>query len=105
MFVIKQNDTLPHLEVQLLDVDDNPINLDLCGVHFHMNERNGGNVIDTPAIILNEIDGQVKYEWQLGDTDKVGIYECEFEINMPDGNIVTVPTDGYFLVGIVKELA
>jgi len=36
MFAIKQNDTLPTLEAQLFDNNANPINLDLCGVKFHM---------------------------------------------------------------------
>ena len=31
-FTIKQNDTLPSLESQLLDVDGNPVNLEMCGV-------------------------------------------------------------------------
>ena len=104
MFTIKQNDTLPNLEAQLLDYTGSPINLDLCGVHFHMNKY-GTNIINRPAMITDAINGRVKIEWQQGDTGVVGTYQCEFEVNMPDGKIITVPNDGYFLISIVKELA
>lgn len=94
MLTIKQNDTLPYLEAQLIDADGNPINLDLCSVKFHMANFRG-----------NVENGEVKVEWQEGDTDAVGTYKCEFEINMPDGKVITVPNDDYFLISIVKELA
>lgn len=103
MFTIKQNDTLPTMEVQLIDVEGNPLNLDLCGVHFHM--LGGGKEINRPATIVDGGQGKVQVEWQEGETDTVGTFKCEFEINMPDGSIITVPNDGYFLLQIVPELA
>jgi hypothetical protein len=105
MFIIKQNDTLPNLEVQLIDIEGNPLNLDLCGVHFHMKGPDGGVKINRQATILDVEQGKVKVEWREGDTGEVGTYKCEFEINMPDGKILTVPNDGYFLIQIVPELA
>lgn len=105
MFTIKQNDTLPNLEAQLIDYSGAPINLDLCGVHFHMQGYNGLVKINRLATIENPETGNVKIEWLDGDTDTVGTFKCEFEVNMPDGKIITVPNDGYFLISIVKELA
>jgi hypothetical protein len=105
MFVIKQNDTLPSLEAQLIDYAGAPIDLDLCGVHFHMQGYNGLVKINRPTTIVNVETGDVKVEWQTGDTDTVGTFKCEFEVNMPDGKIITVPNDGYFLISVVKELA
>ena len=105
MFTMKQNDTLPNVEVQLIDIEGNPINLDLCGVHFHMMCTNGELKINRPATIVNAENGEVKVEWQEGETDTAGTFICEFEINMPDGKTLTVPNDGYFLISIVKELA
>jgi hypothetical protein len=105
MFVIKQNDTLPSLEAQLMDSNDNPLNLDLCGVHFHMSDHKGVVKINRPAQIIDAEKGIVKVDWQDGDTSKDGLYKCEFEVNMPDSKVVTVPNDGYFLIQIVKELA
>lgn len=104
MFTIKQNDTLPTLEAQLIDHNNNPINLELCGVRFHMNQYDE-IIINKPATIVDIELGMVKVEWQEEDTGKTGTYKCEFEVNMPDGNIITVPNDGYFLVSIIRELA
>lgn len=105
MFTIKQNDTLPNLEAQLLDNNGASINLDLCGVHFHMVNYKGVEKINRPATITNIATGEVKVEWQTGDTSEIGTYKCEFEVNMPDGKVLTVPNDGYFLISVVKELA
>lgn len=104
MFTIKQGDTLPILEAQLIDCAGNPINLELCGVHFHMS-RHGTNIINRSAAITDIENGRVKIEWQEGETSTVGTYQCEFEVNMPDGKIITVPNNGYFLIEIIKELA
>jgi len=105
MFTIKQNDTLPNLEAQLFDYDDVPINLELCGVHFHMMDKKLVIKINRLVTIDDMEQGKVKVEWQEGDTKETGTFKCEFEVNMPDGKIITVPNDGYFLISIVPELA
>jgi len=105
IFTIKQNDTLPILEVQLFDADGNPINLDLCGVHFHMKNKYSSETIKKQASIKDVENGIVQVIWEDGDTSKVGIYQYEFEINMPDGSILTVPNNSYLIIQIVKELA
>ena len=105
MFVIKENDTLPYLEAQLVDAYNEPLNLDLCGVHFHMSDFRGKIRLNKPAIIIDAEKGEVIVEWETGDTDTAGTYKCEFEVNMPDGKIITIHNDGYFLISIVKELA
>lgn len=104
-FVIKQNDTKPALEAQLINSDGHPINLDMCGVMFHMKDIYGRKEINKPAIITDAENGKVKYEWEQGDTDITGIMQCEFQITFTDNSILTVPNDGYFLIRIVKELA
>ena len=103
MFTIKQNDTLPNMEAQLIDIEGNPLNLDLCGVHFHM--KNGSKEINRPAVIVDVGQGKVQVEWLEGETNTTGTFKCEFEVNMPDGKILTIPNDGYFLISIVRELA
>ena len=104
-FILKQNDTLPVLEAQLLNADGTPINLDLCGVHFHMKALDGRKLINRPAEIVDAENGKVKVTWQEGDTDTAGICKCEFEIVFPDSTILTIPNDGYFLVKVVNEIA
>lgn len=104
MFVIKQNDTLPHLEARLIDADGNPINLDLCGVHFHMLNKWDSIKINRPVEIVDSELGDIRVIWQEGDTSESGMYNAEFEINMPNGDIISVPNDGYFIIKIVREL-
>jgi hypothetical protein len=103
-FHIKQNDTRPALEAQLFDAENNPINLDMCGVRFHMRDMYDRKEISRPATIVNAAQGQIRVDWQTGDTDTIGIMRCEFEITFTDNTILTVPNDGYFLISIVPEL-
>lgn len=104
MFVIKQNDTLPNLEAQLIDADGTPLNLELCGVWFRMVYGRQMMKVNRSATITDMANGKVKVEWQDGDTDTPGLYRAEFEIHMPDDKIITVPNDGYFLINIVQKL-
>lgn len=103
-FAIKQNDTVPALEAQLIDADGKPINLDMCGVRFHMRGSFGRKEINRVVNIIDAEQGQVQVDWQDGETDTTGIFNCEFEITFPDNSILTVPNDGYFLIKIIKEL-
>lgn len=105
MFVIKQNDTLPNLEAQLLDHEGDPINLDLCGVKFHMVDIKGLVQINREVTMVNIATGEIKVNWLDGDTTESGIFKGEFEVNMPDGKIITIPNNGYFTINIIKELA
>ncbi len=104
MFTIKQNDTLPTIEAQLLDASGNPVNLDLCGVKLYMKHGFGQKEIEKLATITDVENGKVKVEWQDGDTDTPGTYKCEFEVNMPDGKVISIPNDGYFLISVIPEL-
>ncbi len=104
-FTIKQNDTAPALEAQLLDSEGNPINLDMCGVRFHMQNRYTKKTLIKPATIVDAEKGLVRVDWQEGDTDTVSSYKCEFQITFTDDTILTIPNDGYFLINIIRELA
>lgn len=104
-FYIKRNDTAPSLEAQLIDADGNPINLDMCGVRFIMQDGFGRVNINRPATIIDAAQGRVQVDWQEGDTSVAGVMRCEFEIVFTDGSVMTVPNDGYFMIQIVEELA
>lgn len=104
MFVIKQNDTLPILEVQLLDCNNNPVNLDLCGVRFHMTDRRGIVKINRQIEIKDIEQGIVRVVWGEGETSGVGLFKGEIQVNFPNGNISTYPNTGYIDIKIVKEL-
>lgn len=105
MFKIKQGDTLPHLQVQLVDAEDKPVNLQLSGVMFHMKDRTGKVVINRPATITDELEGNVSVEWLKADTKDIGAFKAEFQVTFPDNNVLTIPNDKYLSILIYGELA
>lgn len=102
MFVIKQNDTLPYLEVVLYDCNGDILNLDLCGVTFNLIGEDFEISRQVDEIISDE--GKVIIKFKKEETKVGGIYYGDFKVNMPDGEILSVPNDSYFLVGIAKDL-
>lgn len=104
-YLLKQNDTRPYMEAQLLDANGEPVNLDFCGVHFHMKSLCSGKMINRPAEIVDAENGKVKVTWREGDLEVPGSYKCEFQVNFTDFTTLTVPNDGYFLIRIIEELA
>jgi hypothetical protein len=103
-YTLKQNDTLPAIEAQLINADGTPINLDLCGVRFHAQSFDRKKLIVKQAEIIDAENGKVRVKWKEGDTDTAGNYRAEFEIVFTDSTILTVPNDGYFLVKIIPEI-
>lgn len=105
-FTIKQNDTRPNLDAQLLNADSLPIDLTGCTVRFLMASTSDGAVkINAVCAITDAVNGKVRYYWQYGDTAVFGDYKAEFEITFPDGSKQTVPNDGYLVISVVKEIA
>jgi hypothetical protein len=105
-FNIKEGDTRPSLEAQLLDENNEPRNLQGASVRFHMEDVDTGSVVvDAEAGILNAQDGRVIYEWQNGDTDEPGRYEAEFEVDYGNGEVETFPNNGYIGVYVDDDIA
>lgn len=104
MFIIKQNDNLPSMEVQFLDPEGNPLNLELCGVRFHMMNSAEEVVLNKEVVVTDVQNGKVKVPWLDGETSEPGIFLGEFKINLPDGNRLTIPNNGYFRISIVSEV-
>jgi hypothetical protein len=105
-FNIKEGDTRPSLEAQLLDENNDPRNLQGASVRFHMEDVDTGSVVvDASARILNTQDGRVVYEWQSGDTDEPGRYEAEFEVTYGGGEVETFPNNGYIGVYVDDDIA
>lgn len=106
-FKIKQGDTRPSLEVQLLDENRQPRDLQTAtGVSFHMKDVDTQDiVVEDTATIIDEDDGKVVYEWSEGDTDISGLHEAEFEVEYSGSSNETFPNSGYIEVYITEELA
>lgn len=106
-FNIKQGDTRPSIEVQLLDENREPQDLQTAeGVDFHMKSVDTQEVVvDGSAVILNVDEAKVAYEWSSGDTDIPGRHEAEFEVLFPQQDNETFPNDGDIEVYITEEIA
>jgi len=61
--------------------------------------------IETDAEINNITLGTIKYQWVVGDTDKLGSYYMEFEIKNSNGKKFTLPvtSPSDFTVTIVED--
>lgn len=104
IITIKQGDTFPTLRAYLQQADSKPIRLNGCSVRFIMIDKDGTNIIDSLADVMNEDEGYVRYNWATVDTKDPGEYKAEFEITFQNGAILSVPNDGYFTINIVKQI-
>ena len=103
-FWIRQGDTRPWIEATLTDANG-PVPLHGATVEFHLSDDTGGERITDDALILNEDEGLVTYEWKPGDTEFAGDYRAEWQVTFAEDDIGTFPNTGYTHVRITKQLA
>lgn len=110
-FHIKQNDTSPAIQSQLVNEDDEPIDFSSNGlqpassVDFHMIDEDDNVVVNAAGVFDDKADGKVSYSWQSGDTDTTGVYEAEWEVTYNSGAIESFPNSANLIVVIEEELA
>lgn len=105
-FYLKQGDTLDDLDRTLRNADGTAIDLSTAtAVRFHM-RRAGTVIVDAAASVVGTAsDGNVRYEWQSGDTDTPGHFQSEFEVTFASGKVITVPNDGFMPIIITEQIA
>lgn len=109
-FQIKQNDTLPALQINVKSRGclDNIIPFSLTGVTactFSMADDCGSLKISSAAAsIVTASAGTIQYEWTTDDTDTAGKFKAEFELFFSDGKKMTVPTLGTIDINILKDI-
>ena len=109
-FTIKQNDTLPNLAFQLFQPDRvTPLDLAAVSVINLVVRASGGTdatvpLFKKPCAIISPSLGTGVYDWDPGDTAISGSYEYEFEITWANGDIQTIPQDGYYSLLIVDDI-
>lgn len=93
---IKQNDKQPYYYAQIKDAANAVVNITGATIYCTMKNLNTGTTkIDrqtTGINISDGINGKFEYRWQSTDTNTVGTYSIEFEINPLTGGKYTVPT-------------
>ena len=112
-FTIRQNDTSPDLSSQLRD-DGVPIDLTgVAEVQFHMENEFSEVVVDRSSnqgnVLFEDKEmGRVAHVWEPKDTEQVGTYRAEWQVNFgtdsnPDWE--TFPTEGAIIVEVTEEIA
>lgn len=104
---LKAGDTLPVFKAQLLN---NGSAYDLTGKtpELHMNEEGtdlSSKTIDGVVMtVVDEVNGEVKYEWSSTETETEGDYNLEIVVVDGSGGERTFPTDGFVNVRIFEDL-
>ena len=110
---IKRNDTSPKLALTLQDVNGAPVNISGATCRLYMREMRSTTLVVAGATMDNlqtlegeEIvnEGQVEYEWEVGDIPEAGGYYAEVEVTFAAGEIETFPNDGYIHVAVIADL-
>lgn len=102
---MNQNDTGPDLRVVIKGADGVATDLtNASSVVFHMRLVNGTTLkVNASATIETAASGIVRYVWQSGDCDTVGLYDAEFQVTWTDGKVWTYPNVPNSLRVYVKE--
>lgn len=104
-FYIKQGDTSPAIRYELL-----PRSVDLTGagsVVFNMRDKGTQTVKvsrGVGSVVTATGTPTVQYAWDAADTDTVGDFEGEFEVEFADGSIGTFPNKGYIDIEIGDDI-
>lgn len=105
IFKIKKDDTSPNIEAALQFANGSPIDLTGATVHFHM-----GNLTDFSSyrsglavVTGSDVDGTVKYPWNVLDTGSVGTFWGEFRSDWGSGSVMTLPQNHDFRVIVFED--
>lgn len=102
--IIRQNDTRPIVQAQLLQGYNQPINLNIASaVKFKVKNTNNSVILEKAATIATADEGRVEYQWEAGDTEKAGDFRACFEVTFNDGSVVTVPNDSALKMRVYPE--
>lgn len=109
-FIIKRNDTLPALQICLIDRgclgSKQPYSLSgVTGVTFTMaNECGDYKIFAKTAQIVSYSAGTIQYNWEAADTTDSGTFLGEFQLLYSDGNRLSIPQTGQIMINIPKDV-
>ncbi len=104
---MKKGDRLPSIERVLRAPDDTPV--DLTGASgvvfkFQLATTPPGAVISGSCVIVDALNGRVRYDWGASDTAVGGTYRAEF-IATIGGKEETFPNKGFLVLVVDQEVA
>ena len=109
-FFIKRNDTLPSLEITVIDRAclGNKVPFNLSGVTactFTMTNDSGDmKIMAKNAQIISYSGGSIAYNWDAEDTNEAGIFFGEFQLLFSSGGRMSIPQIGNISVEIGPDV-
>ena len=104
IFYIKQNDTGPSIGFAVT-----PTTISFVGASAtaSLRDPDGAMVFSKRVASFEALTGTptLRYDWQAGDTAKIGLHAMEFEVTYSDGSITTFPNTGNIKVLVVDDIA
>jgi hypothetical protein len=113
-FALKRGDRKPSVQVELADTDGTAIVLPAgtSTVRWHMRTQDGQwLIVGTATVVsLGTADpltpAVLRYDWAAGDTDRPGLWDAEFSVELPGGvGFETFPGGRDLLVAIREDVA
>jgi hypothetical protein len=112
LFTIKRHDHRPTLRLVVTNKSDDPLidgtPYDFTGAiaqTFLMYDSLAAQKISAGATFDGDpSDGVLLYTWQGTDTDTIGDFSAEFEVDFGSGDKITLPNTGVVTVRIVADL-
>jgi hypothetical protein len=104
---MKQGDLFPFEYVLAYD-DGTAIDLitaESVKIYMTADETETAIVDGESCTITDASNGIIKYNWQSGETDDVGMYKIEFLITFTSGAILTVPSGDIIWMLILPSLS
>jgi hypothetical protein len=109
-FFIKRNDTLPSLEVVVIDRgclgNKEPFNLSgVTACTFTMTTDCGDmKIMAKTAQIVSYSGGTIAYNWDPEDTNEEGVFYGEFQLLFSGGARMSIPQIGSITIEIGKDV-
>ncbi len=106
-FEIKRDDRRPYFRVQLTQ-NGEPVDLTgATAVRFTMKEGATLKIDGASMVAVDAATGVFEYQWANGDTDTVGDYSVEVEVDWGGSPAIlqSFPSTGYFTLTINPDLS
>lgn len=105
MLSIKRGDTAPALTLVLGSSDLGFDLTDAASIRILIqHEASGTLVVDAPPSTTDTATGTVTYNWQPGDTARLGTHKIEVEVTWTSGAIQTFPSQGCVRLDVIRDL-
>jgi hypothetical protein len=105
--IVKRGDTQPPYLAKLAYLNDDleQMPVDLTGATVKVLAQ--GDTAGMPSInrtATGNDQGEVRMDWQTGDTAVAGRFRTEIQVTFPDLSVLTFPAGGYLEIVVTPDL-